>query len=46
LKEIIYRALNLLQLGEVQYAGVRLIHNLTELMAAKNGVVESPDFSE
>ncbi|MFC1923701.1 hypothetical protein ACFLY4_10485 [Chloroflexota bacterium] len=46
MKEIISHALNLLQLGEVQYAGVRLVHNLIKLMAVKNGVAESPDFSE
>ena len=46
MEEIIYRDLNLLQLRKVQYADVRLIHNLTELMVVKNGVVEPPDFSE
>jgi TldD protein len=46
LKEIINRALNLFQLRKVQYADVRLVHNLTELMVVKNGVVEAPNFSQ
>jgi TldD protein len=46
LKEIINRALNLAQLQKVQYADVRLVHNLTETLVVKNGIVEGINFSE
>lgn len=46
MKEIIDRALNLAQLQKVQYADVRLVHNLTETLVVKNGIVEGINFSE
>ena len=46
MKDIINRALNLAQVHQVQYADVRLVHNLTETLVVKNGIVEEINFSE
>jgi TldD protein len=40
------RALNLAQVQGASYADVRVVHNRTESLAVKNGVVEALNFSE
>jgi TldD protein len=46
LRDIINRALNLTNSRQVQYADVRVVHNLTETMVVKDGTTEATDFSE
>ncbi|MCI0397770.1 MAG: TldD/PmbA family protein [Chloroflexi bacterium] len=41
MKELMLRAMDLAQLRGAQYADVRLVHNVTESLAVKNGVVSA-----
>jgi TldD protein len=46
LKDLIDRALDLARLRGAQYADIRVVHNRTESIAVRDGVVESLNFSE
>ena len=46
MKELMSRALDLVQKGGAQYGDVRVVENLTESIQVKNGVAEALNFSD
>jgi TldD protein len=46
LKDLVFRALNLAQVRGAQYADIRVVHNRTENLSVKNGIVEAINYSE
>jgi TldD protein len=46
LEELLNRALNYAQLQGVQYADVRVVQNLTEILVVKDGLVDKLNYSE
>jgi TldD protein len=46
LKELMSRALDLVQMGGAQYGDIRVVENLTESIQVKDGVVETLNFSD
>ncbi len=46
MKDLLARALNYAQFQRVQYADVRLVHNLTETLVVKNRLVDTLNYAE
>ena len=46
MKELLNRALDLARLRGAQYADIRIVHNQTQSISVKDGVVEALDFAE